>query len=185
MLELILLAIALAMDSMAMSIVNGIRYKDYGYREMFLASFSFGFFQGAMPFLGYLVFTPFLKYIARYDHWVVLIILSALGINMIRDSFKKEDVKEGSDVFSIRTLLLESIATAIDALSSGVVLPEFPVPAFISCLIIFIITFIICLGAHRLGRRIALILKDKATMFGGIVLILIGIKTVLEHLGIL
>ncbi|MCR4633312.1 MAG: manganese efflux pump MntP family protein [Erysipelotrichaceae bacterium] len=183
MIELFLLGAALAMDSMAVSIVNGIKYRNYGYRQMFAASFSFGFFQGLMPLLGYLAFTPFLSYIERYDHWVVLIALSVIGIGMIRESFDKEAIEEKSSQFSTKILLTESIATAIDALSSGIILPEFPVSPLFSCFVIFIVTFLICMIAHRLGKRIALLLKDKATMAGGIILILIGVKTVLEHLG--
>ncbi len=183
--DVLLLAVALAMDSMAVSIVNGMKYRNYGQKEMFLASFSFGFFQGAMPLLGYLVLYPFLSYIEKIDHWLVLIALSAIGINMIRESFKKEDIDEKSEDFSMKILLMESIATAIDALSSGIALPEFPLSPYLSCFIIFAVTFAICLIAHHLGKKIALLLKDKATVFGGVILILLGIKTLLEHTGIL
>ena len=183
--EVLMLAVALAMDSMAMSIVNGIRYKNYGPKQMFAASFSFGFFQGLMPLIGYLVLYPFLHYIERYDHWVVLIVLSILGINMIKESFVKEEVEEGSKEFTPKVLILESIATAIDALSAGVTLPLLKISPYLSCFIIFIVTFIICMIAHRLGKKAALLLKDKATAFGGVILILLGIKTLLEGLGVL
>ena len=185
MLELFLLGVALAMDSMAVSIVNGIKYTNYSRRDTIIASFSFGFFQGLMPLLGYLVFIPVLPYIEKYDHWVVLLALSVIGINMIRESFEKEEIREKSSQFTYKILFAESIATAIDALSSGIVLPELPISPYLSCFVIFVITFIICLIAHRLGKRIALLLKDKATLCGGIILILLGVKTVLEHLGII
>ncbi len=185
MIDLLLLAVALAMDSMAVSIVNGIKYRNYGKKETVIASFSFGFFQGLMPLLGYLVFTPFLPYIEKYDHWIVLLALGLIGVNMIRESFDKEVIEEQSSRFTGKVLLAESIATAIDALSSGIVLPEFPVSPYISCLVIFAVTFLICLIAHSLGKKIALILKDKATLCGGVILILLGVKTVLEHMGIL
>ncbi|MBQ6335571.1 MAG: manganese efflux pump [Erysipelotrichaceae bacterium] len=183
MIELFLLGIALAMDSMTVSIVNGMKYRNYGRKEMNLASFSFGFFQGLMPLLGYLVFTPIMNQIEKYDHWVVLIVLSLIGIGMIKEAFDKEELAEKSSAFSLKILLGESIATAIDALSSGIVLPEFPISPYLSCFIIFVITFIICMIAHRLGKKLALLLKEKAPIFGGIILILIGVKTVLEHLG--
>ena len=96
MIEAILLGIALAMDSSAVSIVNGIKYRNYTRKDVLSASFSFAFFQGAMPLIGYLLFTPFIEKIERYDHWIVLIILSILGINMIRESFEKEEIKEKS-----------------------------------------------------------------------------------------
>ena len=185
MIEAVILGIALAMDAMAVSIVNGIKYKDYGARQMFIASFSFGFFQGLMPLLGYLIFYPFLPYIEKIDHWIVLIALSAIGINMIKESFEKEDIKSSDNVFTFRILIAESIATAIDALSSGVILPTLKINPYLACLIIFLCTFVICLIAHRLGKKIGLLLKDKATMAGGIILIMLGIKTVLEHLNII
>ena len=185
MLEAILLGIALAMDSSAVSIVNGIKYRNYSEKQILTASFSFAFFQGAMPLLGYLIFTPFIEKIERYDHWIVLIILTILGINMIRESFDKEEIKEKSEEFTFRILILESIATSIDALSSGIALSTFSISPYLTCLVIFICTFICCIIAHRLGKGIALILKDKATILGGVILILIGIKTVLEHLNII
>ena len=185
MFEVILLGIALAMDSMAVSIVNGLKYRNYDRNQMILSSFSFGFFQGMMPLLGYLVFYPFLHYIEKFDHWLVLLALGMIGVNMIRESFESEEIKEKSADFNLKILLMESIATAIDALSSGIALPECPISPYLSCVIIFLCTFIICLIAHRLGKKIALILKDKATFVGGVILILLGVKTVLEHLGIL
>ncbi len=185
MLEVILLSVALAMDAMAVSIVNGIKYRNYGRKQMFAASLSFGFFQGLFPLLSHLFLTPFLSYIEKYDHWIVLIVLSMIGINMIREALEKEKIVAKSETFSLKVLIAESIATAIDALSSGIALSTFSVNPFLSCFMIFAVTFVICLIAHQLGKKIALLLKDKAPIFGGVILILLGIKTVLEHLGIL
>lgn len=186
MLEVILLGIALAMDSLAVSIANGIKYKNYNKKEMLLASASFGFFQGLMPLLGYLVFTPLLKYISKYDHWVVLIILSFIGVDMIKDSFEPDEViEEKSEMFTFKVLIWESIATAIDALSVGVTLPDFSVNPYITCLIICLATYIVCEIGHKLGKKIAMILKNKALLLGGIILILIGLKEVLTAYGIL
>ena len=103
-----------------------------------------------MPLIGYLLFTPFIEKIERYDHWIVLIILSILGINMIRESFEKEEIKEKSEEFNSKVLLAESIATSIDALSSGIALSSFSISPYLTCLIIFIATFILCIIAHRL-----------------------------------
>lgn len=185
MIEVLLLSVALATDSMTVSIVNGIKYKNYGKKEMFLSSFSFGLFQGLMPLLGYLVFYPILSYVEKVDHWIVLIVLSIIGINMIKEAFNKEEVDEKSSEFSFKILLAESIATSIDALSTGIALPTFSLNIYLSCFLIFIITFVICLIAHHLGKKVSLILKDKAPILGGTILILLGIKTVLEHLNIL
>ena len=185
MIDALLLGIALAMDSFTMSIVNGLKYRNYTKGNMLLSSFFFGFFQGMMPLLGYIIFLPFINYIERYDHWVVLIVLSALGINMIRESFDKESISEKSMDFTLKILLFESVATAIDALSSCVVLPDFSISPYLSCFIVFLCTFLICLAGHAMGKKLGLLLKDKATIFGGVILILLGVKTVVEHLGIL
>lgn len=185
MLEVILLGIALAMDSLAVSIVNGIKYKNYTKKEMFLASLSFGVFQGLFPLFGYLVFTPFIKYVDKIDHWIVLILLSYIGIDMIKDSFESEDVIEKSEVFTFKVLMVESIATAIDALSVGVALPDLAINPYLSCLIICLCTFVVCVIGHMLGKKVAMLLKNKALFLGGVILILIGIKEVLSGLGIL
>lgn len=186
MLEVILLGIALAMDSLAVSIVNGIKYSNYSKKKMFIASLSFGVFQGLMPLLGYLVFTPFIKYVDKFDHWIVLILLGYIGIDMIKESFEsEEEIKEKNEKFTLKILLAESIATAIDALSVGVALPDMSVNPYLSCLIICLCTFIICIIGHMLGKKIAMLLKNKALFLGGIILIAIGIKEVLSGLGIL
>lgn len=186
MIEVILLGIALAMDSLAVSIVNGIKYSNYHKKEMFLASLSFGVFQGLMPLLGYLVFTPFIKYVEKVDHWIVLILLGYIGIDMIKESFEnQEEIKEKSERFTIKVLLVESIATAIDALSVGVALPDMAINPYLSCLIICLCTFAICIIGHMLGKKIALLLKNKALFMGGAILIIIGIKEVLTGIGIL
>lgn len=184
MIEVILLGIALSMDALAVSIVNGIKYKNYTKKQMFASSFSFGLFQGLMPLLGFLVFTPFIKYVAAVDHWIVLAILGYLGYSMIKESFEKEEIEEG-EMFSFKILMAESVATAIDALSVGITLPSFTISPYISCFVIFLCTFIICLFGHSLGKKLGLLLKNKAMALGGLILILIGIKTLLEHLGIL
>lgn len=186
MLEVILLGVALAMDSLAVSIVNGIKYKNYTKKNMFLASLSFGVFQGLMPLLGYLVFTPFIKYVEKVDHWIVLILLSYIGIGMIKDSFEKEEeIIEKSEDFTLKVLLIESIATAIDALSVGIALPDLSINPYLSCLIICLCTFAICIIGHMLGKKIAMLLKNKALLLGGVILIAIGVKEVLSGLGIL
>lgn len=186
MFEVILLGVALAMDSLAVSIVNGIKYSNYTKKDMFMASLSFGVFQGLMPLLGYLVFTPFIKYVEKVDHWIVLILLGYIGIGMIKESFEKEEViKEKSEEFTLKVLMVESIATAIDALSVGVALPDLAINPYMSCLIICICTFIICVIGHMLGKKIAMLLKNKALFLGGLILIAIGIKEVLTGLGIL
>ncbi|MDO4940790.1 MAG: manganese efflux pump MntP family protein [Erysipelotrichaceae bacterium] len=186
MFEVILLGISLAMDSLSMSIVNGIKYKNYSKKMMLVSSASFGLFQGTMPLLGYLIFLPFIKYVDEIDHWIVFMILGYLGISMIIEGIRNNDEQEAtSESFSYKILFTESVATSIDALSVGVTLPSLAVNSYLSCLIIAGCTFLICLIGHSLGKKIALLLKNKAIIFGGSVLFLIGLKTLLEGLGIL
>lgn len=185
MFDAILLGIALAMDSFTISIVNGITYKKYTDKDVWLTSFSFGLFQGLMPLLGYILLIPIIKYIESFDHWVVLIVLSLIGINMIKESFNADEIKDSDKQYTFKIMIMESIATSIDALSSCIILPTFKISPYLTCLIIIIITFVFCLIGHKLGKQIGLKLKDKASILGGLILILLGVKCVLEHLGIL
>ena len=186
MLEVLLLGVALSMDSLSVSIVNGIKYKNYIRKEMVLASLSFGVFQGAMPLLGYLVFIPFIHIVQAIDHWLVFGILAFLGIRMIKEGLEKhDDEQQTDDLFTWKVLLLESIATAIDALSIGITLPSLALNPYLSCLIICCCTTVICLIGHSFGKQLGLLLKDKAMILGGSILFLIGLKTLLEHLGII
>lgn len=186
MFEVILLGIALAMDALAMSIVNGIKYKNYTRMMMLITSLSFGVFQGILPLLGYLVFTPFIVYVEKFDHFLVLAILAYIGIDMIKEGIlDKDEIKENSDTFTFKILFIQSIATAIDALSVGVTLETYTVNPYITCLIICLCTFVICIIGHMLGRKIALLLKNKALILGGVILIIIGLQAVLEGIGLI
>ncbi len=182
MISVLLLAVALAMDAFALSVVNGLKYSNYTKKDVVLSSFMFGLFQFLMPLIGYLLVTPFISYIEKFDHWIVLGILGVLGINMIKEGLEKEEIKEKSELFSMKTLFVQAVATSIDALSVGVSLPGFTVDPLVSAVIIGVITMVICLGGHFLGKKLAVLLKDKAVIFGGAVLIAIGLKTVIEHL---
>ena len=103
---------------------------------------------------------------------------------MIKDGLHPEESNETGQTFTFKVLMLESIATAIDALSIGVALPTLSLNPYVSCLIIFLCTFIICLLGHSFGKKLGMLLKDKAMLVGGVVLAFIGIKTLLEHLGV-
>ena len=185
MFEAFMLGVALAMDSLAVSIVNGIKYQNYHRKEMILSSLTFGIFQGGMPLLGAFLFLRFMEYIEKYDHWVVFLVLLFLGGRMIKESFEKEDIREKSELFSMKILLAEAIATSIDALSAGVSLPYLPLNIYVTVLIITSVTAVICLFGHMLGKKIALFLKNKAVFIGGLILILIGLRTLMEHTGVL
>ena len=180
---MLIIAIGLSMDAFAVSVAKGLSVSSIRPRHSLCVGGWFGGFQAIMPLIGFYLGITFSKFVSSVDHWIAFVLLGAIGINMIRESFEKEEIEEKSSQFTYRILFAESIATAIDALSSGIVLPEFPVSPLISCIVICVITSIICIIAHSLGKKIALLLKDKATLCGGIILILLGVKTVLEHMG--
>ncbi|MBQ1478140.1 MAG: manganese efflux pump [Erysipelotrichaceae bacterium] len=185
MLEAFLLGIALAMDAFAVSIVNGIRYQNYHKKEMILSSFFFGLFQGAMPLLGAFIFLRFMNIVESIDHWVVFTALSILGWNMMREGLHPETVEEKGESFTFKILIAESIATSIDALSAGVSLPFMGISVYLCALIIALTTMVICLFGHFMGKKLGMLLKDKAVFVGGLILFLIGLKTLLEHLEVL
>ena len=185
MLEVFLLGVALAMDAFAVSIVNGIKYRNYHKREMALSSLAFGIFQGGMPLLGAFLFLRFMEIVEKYDHWIVFLVLAFLGGRMMLESFKHEEVEEKSESFTMKILLAEAVATSIDALSVGVSLPYMPTNIYISCLVICVVTTIISLIGHLIGKKLGLFLKDRAVFVGGLILFFIGLKTLLEHMEII
>lgn len=183
MIEVLLLGISLSMDSLSVSIVNGVKYRNYDKKMMLLSSLSFGVFQGLMPLLGYLVFRPFVKYVDAIDHYLVFVILAYLGISMIKEGIqKKEEETESEEKFSLKILLVESVATAIDALSIGLTLPSLSLNPYLSCLIICLCTFVICIIGHLFGKKLGQLLKNKAMILGGVILFGLGLKTLLENI---
>lgn len=178
MLSLVGLALALAMDALAVSLAQG------SAGRMRIASAAklalvFGAAQALMPLIGWGLGTAFAGWIESVDHWVAFLLLSALGLNMIRAS--REDTKAESALAGWQ-LFAAAIATSIDAAAAGVTLPLLAVPVGWACAIIGAVTALLCfagaLGAHHVGRRF----EGRAEIFGGLVLIALGVKILLEHL---
>lgn len=177
----ILLGLGLAMDACAVSTTDGLTEPNMKKNKMFLISGMFGLFQMLMPMIGYLAVTVFShtlgeKFTRIFQYFVpylALIILSYLGIKLIIDSFKKENIEEKILTFSM--IFIQAIATSIDALSVGVVISNLIMfEAMITFLIIGIITFIICLLAIIIGKKFNTIFSSKAGIVGGTILIFIG-----------
>lgn len=169
------------MDAFAVSVSNGICSTKKGIKCALPSAFAFGAAQGIMPVLGWFAGQAFASVIQRLDHWIALIILSAIGFKMIIESKKKGDeCEEGSDC-SAKTILIQAFATSIDALAVGVSLAAMNVSIIYSASTIAAITFVLCLIGACLGNRIGGLLKDKAEIFGGVVLILVGVKIFIEH----
>lgn len=181
--SLILTAIGLAMDAFAVSITIGLEGKKQEKRMLSLKSgLYFGGFQALMPFIGWLLGIKFTKYIESIDHWIAFILLGIIGAKMLVDSLKGED--EEVDVNTNKNFLLLAIATSIDALAVGVSLAFLNINIWLSIFIIGIVTFILSIIAVYLGELLGTFLKKKAGILGGIILIFIGFKILVEHLNL-
>ena len=180
---LLLIAVALAMDSVAVSIASGSKYKTITFSTTFLIAFIFGFFQGLMPLIGYLGGSIFNEYVREYDHWIAFILLVFLGGKMFYEAYKNEFEEEVQDL-AVKTLLLLAVATSIDALAVGVTFSFMEIDILQAVLIIGAVTMLLCVGAVYIGKALGSLLEDKAEMLGGAILIFLGCKILFEHLGI-
>ena len=177
--ELVVLAVGLSMDAFAVSICKGLALQRVSWKECCIAGAWFGGFQALMPLLGYLLGTQFEQFVTSVDHWITFVLLGIIGGNMIREALSKdEDKLDGSLAF--KTMLLLAIATSIDALAVGITFALLPDVALIGS-----ITFVFSAAGIRLGNVFGLRYKSKAEFVGGVILILLGTKILLEHLGVL
>lgn len=188
---LILLAVGLSMDAFAVSICKGLAIKKLSFRHMLIIGSWFGGFQAIMPMIGYLLGMQFAKFVNSFAPWIAFILLLLIGINMIRESFSKEK-KEGeeTDAIGFKTMFFMAIATSIDALAVGITFACVPVSiihaaallnTILAVIIIGITTFIISVAGVKIGNIFGNIYKNKAEFIGGVILILLGIKIIVEH----
>ena len=183
--ELVLIAVGLSMDAFAVAICKGLSVQKLGWKHYLTVGAWFGGFQALMPTLGYLLGTTFERYITSVDHWVAFILLSVIGGNMLKEAFSKDE--EPTDAsFAPRVMLLLAVATSIDALAVGITLALLP-GVNIAAAVLFIgcITFILSAVGLKVGNVFGLKYKNKAEMVGGAILILMGLKILLEHLGLI
>lgn len=186
--EILGLGIALSMDAFAVSICKGLGMKKINYKQALIIAAFFGGFQALMPLLGWLLGSQFQHLIEKYDHWVAFALLLFIGGKMILDVIRSKDEDDCVDDgrFDIKELFVMAIATSIDALATGIVIAMEPgTNIWTSIAIIGLTTFIICIAGVIIGNKFGTKFKDKAAIAGGIVLILIGIKILLEHLGVI
>lgn len=182
-LELFILAIGLSMDAFAVSICKGLSVQQLSVKHMFLVGAYFGGFQALMPAIGYMLGSQFEHMIVSIDHWIAFLLLLFIGGNMIKES-RENDVDELDDDFGIKTMLLLAVATSIDALAVGVTFAFLHVNIVAAVLFIGCITFMCSAIGVKLGYVFGVKYKSKAEFAGGVILILIGTKILLEHLGI-
>ena len=185
-LQLILIAIGLAMDAFAVAICNGIRIKNIKLWQGIVIALTFGVFQGLMPTIGYFLGETFMSYIEDYDHWVAFALLDGIGLWMIfegiKDIIKKEEEKEIK--FNIWIILFQGVVTSIDAFAVGITLTGYEIFIAWDALVIFGITFVIGFIGVILGKQINKLLKGKysiANIIGGSILVILGIYIVIEH----
>jgi putative Mn2+ efflux pump MntP len=182
--SIILIALGLSMDCFAVSLCFGTSRKLL-WKDILLMAFLFGFFQGMMPLIGWLVGTSIQSIIAPMDHWIAFAILAFIGIKMIWQSFSEDEEKRSIDIRKITVLLTLSVATSIDALITGVGFGFIRVNIFEASFIISAVTFLVSVIGAKLGEKSTFIPARYAEFLGGTVLIAIGVKVVLEHLAII
>jgi len=181
--EIILIAVGLSMDAFAVSITLGLSVEKPRAKEIITPGVFFGFFQALMPIIGYFAGTYFAAKIQQFEHWVAFVLLGIIGGNMIRESLSKKEKEEANeDSFQFIKMLVLAIATSIDALAIGVTFAFFKINIFIAAAIIGSITFIISMAGVKIGNLFGTKFKSKAEFIGGAVLVLLGIKIVIEHL---
>ena len=177
--ELLIISIALSMDAFSVSICKGLTMKYKFRRNSLIIAMSFSFFQMLMPLIGYFLGSHLSSYLINFNHIITFILLLVIGINMIKESYNKEDIKIG---LSIKELLLLSIATSIDAMAIGITFSLFEVNLTMATLMIGITAFIFSLVGVYLGKLIGNKFEKKAQIFGGIILIILGVKILLEQI---
>lgn len=183
--ELILLGVGLAMDAFAVSVCKGLTCKKISLSKPLIAGAYFGGFQALMPLIGFLLGRSVRRYIESVDHWVAFVLLALIGFNMIRESFSKQQEPMESS-FGFRAMFPMAIATSIDALAVGISLACLPnTNLWLAITLIGVITFLLSAVGVVIGRFAGAFLKSKAEFCGGLILVLIGLKILLEHLNIL
>jgi putative Mn2+ efflux pump MntP len=179
---IIIIAVGLAMDAFAVSIVSGSAYKQLKVKHALRTAVFFGAFQAFMPLIGALAGLSLKEYIANYDHWMAFGLLSAVGGKMIYESFKIKPAKENFDPSNIFILLVLSVATSIDALVVGITLPLITSSIVVAVIIIGLVTFALSYLGVFIGKKFGHFFESKIEALGGLVLIALGLKILIEHL---
>ena len=192
-LELFLLAIGLSMDAFAVSVCKGLAMQKVTFRNAAICGVWFGGFQALMPFIGYLLGSGFEKYINAVAPWIAFVLLALIGGNMIREALSKDD-EDTSAALDVKTMFLMAVATSIDALAVGITFACVPVEiiaasplvnTLVAVCLIGATTFVLSCAGVKAGSVFGSRYKSKAEFVGGTILILIGVKILLEHLGVL
>lgn len=180
-LSLFLIAVGLSMDAFAVSVCKGLATPMYKLKYSMICGAWFGGFQALMPAVGYLLGVNFKKYITAIDHWIAFVLLALIGFNMIREALKNDD--EGADPsFTAKSMSLLAVATSIDALAIGITFAFLDVNIVAAVLFIGVCTFVISAAGVKIGSAFGTRFKSKAEIAGGAILIILGLRILVEHL---
>ena len=183
-LEVVLVAIGLAMDAFAVSICKGLSMKKMSWKKAIIVGGYFGIFQGLMPVIGYFLGTTFENLVTKIDHWIAFVLLVFIGINMLKEAFGNES-ENCNDNVDFKTMVVLAIATSIDALAVGITFAFLKTNIVLASILIAIITFVVCIIGVKIGNQFGDKYERKAETVGGLILIFMGIKILLEHLSII
>ena len=182
--QLFILAVGLAMDAFAVSICKGLSIRKLKLSQALIVGAWFGAFQALMPAIGWLLGSAFTDLIESVDHWIAFVLLSLIGGNMIREAFSGEE-EDANPSLAPATMLLLAVATSIDALAVGITFAFLRVDILPAVTLIGVCTFLISAAGVKIGNVFGSRYKSRAELAGGAVLVLIGVKILLEHLGVL
>jgi len=183
MIEIFLISLGLAMDAFAVAICKGLSMKKMNYQKAIIIAIYFGLFQALMPIIGYFLGDTFDHEVTSIDHWIIFVLLSLIGGNMIKEAFSKEEEKS-NDKTDFKTMIVLAIATSIDALAIGITFAFLKVNLLLAASSIGVITFILSFIGVKIGNVFGDRYEKKATFAGGFILMLIGLKILLNHLGV-
>jgi putative Mn2+ efflux pump MntP len=181
--EIVLIALGLSMDAFAVSITLGLSTNKPGVREMMIPGIYFGIFQALMPVTGYFAGFYFAHMVDKFQHWIAFVLLAFIGGKMIKDSLSKEAGEKQTDknVFQFLNMLVLAVATSIDALAIGLTFAFYRVNIVMAALITGLITFFVSMSGVKIGNIFGIKFKSKAEFSGGVILVLLGLKFIVEH----
>ena len=183
--EILLIGIGLSMDAFSVSVCKGLATKKFSWKMALICGLWFGIFQALMPLIGYLLGVQFEQFITSIDHWIAFGLLFLIGANMIREALSRKEDESADSSLGFKTMLLLAVATSIDALAVGVSFACIQVKIWSSVLIIGVTTFLFSVLGVKIGNVFGSKFERSAGIVGGIILILIGLKILLEHLGVI
>lgn len=186
-LELFLIGIGLSMDAFAVAVCKGLNMRRFKYGHALIIACFFGGFQALMPFLGWILGSQFESYITSIDHWIAFVFLGFIGANMIKESLheEKNETEKQDEPLNVKELFVLAIATSIDALAVGITFAFLKIDILSAISLIGCTTFVLAFIGVAIGYNFGVRYQNKAQFAGGAILILIGLKILLEHLGLL